>query len=99
MTSLRFANGLPVLGYCEVDDRTLTFAWNWHEPVLRVTFTEGDRPLIGHVTHLDGLPRLVPAPDNHAWLEQEEPARTLAILNHAIDLWRKKDQVFRDCEG
>lgn len=97
--TLRFTDGLPVLGYLEFDERTLTFAWNWHEPVLRVTFTEDDPPLIGHVTHLDGLPRLAPAPDNLAWLNQDEPARTLVLVNYAIDLWRRKDQVFRDCDG
>ncbi|MDA1362172.1 hypothetical protein O1R50_21275 [Glycomyces luteolus] len=97
--TLRFADGLPVLGYLELDDRSLTFAWNWHEPVLRVTFTEDDPPLIGHVTHLDCLPRLAAAPDNLAWLGQGDPARTRAVLDHAIDLWRRKERLFRDCEG
>jgi hypothetical protein len=97
--TLRFADGLPVLGYREVDDRTLAFAWQWHEPTLRVTFTEHTPPLLGHVTHLDGLPRLAAAPDNLAWLRQDDQARTRTTLDHAIDLWRRKDQIFRDRSG
>jgi hypothetical protein len=94
--TLRFTNGLPILGYLELDDRSLTFAWQWHEPVLRVTFTEDDPPLIGHVTHLDGLPRLAAAPDNRDWLDE---SRTNAVLNHAIDLWLRKEHIFRTCDG
>jgi hypothetical protein len=94
--TLRFTDGLPVLGYREVDDRTLAFAWQWQEPTLRVTFTEHTPPLLGYVTHLDGLPRLAAAPENHDWLE---PARTQALVEHAIDLWRRKEHVFRNCEG
>lgn len=97
--TLRFIDGLPVLGYREVEDRTLAFAWQWHEPTLRVTFTEHAPPLLGHVTHLDGLPRLAAAPDNLSWLNQDEPTRTAAIINHAIDLWRRKESIFRDCNG
>jgi hypothetical protein len=69
--TLRFIDGLPVLGYLEVDDRTMAFAWNWHEPTLRVTFIEDSPPLIGHVTHLDCLPRLAATPDNLDWLGQK----------------------------
>ena len=94
--TLRFVDGLPVLGYREVEDRTLAFAWHWHAPTLRVTFTEDTPPLIGHVTHLDRLPRLATAPDNHDWIDQ---ARTRAVLDHAINLWRKKERLFRDCDG
>jgi hypothetical protein len=94
--TLRFIDGLPVLGYLELDDRTLAFAWLWHEPTLRVTFTEGASPLIGHATHLDGLPRLAAAPDNAAWLD---PDRTRDLLDYAINLWRTKERVFRQCEG
>jgi hypothetical protein len=94
--TLRFADGLPVLGYREVEDRTLAFAWQWHEPTLRVTFTEHTPPLLGHVSNLDGLPRLAAAPDNLAWLDQ---ARTRALVDHAIDLWRRKERVFNDCDG
>jgi hypothetical protein len=97
--TLRFINGLPVLGYLEVDDRTMAFAWNWHEPTLRVTFIEDSPPPIGHVTHLDCLPRLAAAPDNLDWPGQDEPARTRAVLDHAINLWRTKELLFRDCAG
>ncbi len=94
--TLRFADGLPVLGYGEVEEHTLAFAWHWHEPTLRVTFTEHDPTLIGHVTHLDGLPGLAAAPDNHDWLD---PDRTQAIVEHAINLWRTKENMFRTCDG
>ncbi|MQM28864.1 hypothetical protein [Glycomyces albidus] len=94
--TLRFADGLPVLGYREVADRTLAFAWHWHEPTFRLTFTEHTPPLLGHVTHLDCLPRFAAAPDYAAWLDDE---RTRAVLDRAIDLWRRKERVFRDCEG
>ncbi|MCD0442515.1 hypothetical protein LO763_02615 [Glycomyces sp. A-F 0318] len=97
--SLRFIDRLPVIGTAEVAERELCFAWVWHQPCLRLTFTDGDRPLLGRVTHLDGLPRLVPAADNLAWLGQDDPARTQAVLVHAIDLWRRKEQMFRDCNG
>lgn len=97
--TLRFIDGLPVLGYHEVEDRTLAFTWHWHEPTLRVTFTEDTPPLLGHVTHLDCLPRLAVAPDNLAWLNQDDPARTRAVLDHAIDLWCRKERIFRDCNG
>ncbi|MDN3243422.1 hypothetical protein [Glycomyces tritici] len=97
--TLRFTDGLPVLGYREIDGRALAFAWVWHEPALRLTFADHHPNLIGHVTHLDGLPRLAAAPDNLAWLRQDDPARTRAVLDHAIDLWRTKDRVFRHCEG
>jgi hypothetical protein len=80
--TLRFADGLPVLGYREIDGRTIAFAWAWHEPTLRLTFTEHTPPLIGHITHLYGLPRLAAAPDNLDWLNQDDPNRTLAVLNH-----------------
>lgn len=94
--TLRFTDGLPVIGYREVADRTLAFAWQWHQPIFRVTFTEHSPHLIGQVTHLDCLPRLAAAPDNLAWLNQDDPARRMAILDHAINLWRKKDEIFRD---
>lgn len=94
--TLRFADGLPVLGYREVDDRTLAFAWQWHEPTLRVTFTEHDPSLLGQITHLDGLPRLAAASDNLAWIDSD---RAQAIVNHAIDLWRRKEHMFKDCDG
>ena len=92
--SLRFIDGLPVLGYADVEDRTLAFAWQWHAPTLRVTFTGVVPSLVGQLTHLDGLPRLAGAPDNHDWLD---PARTQAVLDHAIDLWRRKEHLFRHC--
>jgi hypothetical protein len=91
--SLRFIDGLPVLGYGEVEDRILAFAWQWHAPTLRVTFTGAVPSLIGQVTHLDGLPRLAGAPDNHDWLDA---VRTRAVLDHAIDLWRRKEHIFPD---
>jgi hypothetical protein len=97
--SLHFIDRLPVIGTAEVDGRTLAFAWQWHTPTLRVTFTECTPNLLGHVTHLDGLPRLVAAPDHLAWLRQDDPARTHAVLACAIDLWRRKEQLFRDCNG
>ncbi|MQM26792.1 hypothetical protein [Glycomyces albidus] len=97
--TLRFADGLPVLGYREVADRTIAFAWHWHEPTFRLTFTEHTPPLLGHVTHLDCLPRLTPAPDNLDWLRQDDPARTQAVLDHAICLWRSKEEIFRTCNG
>lgn len=97
--TLRFIDGLPALGYLELDDRTLAFAWLWHEPTLRVTFIDHDPPLIGHVTHLDCLPRLAAAPDNLPWLHQDDPARTSDVLDRAIDLWRRKERTFRDCDG
>jgi hypothetical protein len=93
--SLRFTDGLPVIGYREVGDYTLAFAWQWREPIFRVTFTEYTPNLIGRVTHLDCLPRLAAAPDNLAWLNEDDPARRMAILDHAIDLWRGKDEIFR----
>jgi hypothetical protein len=94
--SLRFTDGLPVIGYREVADRTLAFAWQWREPIFRVTFTEHTPRLICQVTHLDCLPRLRAAQDNLAWLNQDDPARRMAILDHAINLWRKKDDIFGD---
>lgn len=97
--TLHFVDHLPVLGYREIDGRDLAFAWLWEQPSLRVTFTESDPALIGQITNLDGLPRLVAAPDNLAWLRQDDPARTLAVLDFAIDLWRRKDQIFRTCDG
>lgn len=96
---LHFVDRLPVLGYRDVDGRDLAFAWVWEQPCLRVTFV-GDGPsLIGRITHLDGLPRLVAAPDNLAWLRQDDPARTLAVIDAAVDLWRRKDRIFRTCNG
>ncbi|THV21752.1 hypothetical protein [Glycomyces paridis] len=95
--TLHFIDRLPVLGYADVDDRTLAFAWNWHEPVLRITAADGT--LLGHVTHLDALPRLASAPTGHAWLHQHHPARTRAVLHNAITLWRRKETLFRDCDG
>ncbi|WP_168801485.1 hypothetical protein [Glycomyces buryatensis] len=97
--SLRFIDKYPLIGTTEVDDFELCFAWVWHQPCLRVTFAETENPLLGRVTHLDGLPRLVAAPTGLAWLNQDDPARTGAVLNHAIDLWRRKEQMFRDCNG
>ncbi|MQM26733.1 hypothetical protein [Glycomyces albidus] len=94
--TLRFADGLPVLGYREVADRTLAFAWHWHEPTFRLTFTEHTPALLGHVTHLDCLPRLAPAPDNLDWLDDE---RIRAVLDHAIGLWTRKGEIFRECTG
>ncbi|THV24355.1 hypothetical protein [Glycomyces paridis] len=97
--TLRFIDRLPVIGTGVVDEHELCFAWVWHQPSLRVTFAAAERPLLGQVTHLDGLARLVPAADNLAWLRQDDPARTRAVLDHAITLWRRKEQLFRDCDG
>ena len=93
--TLHFIDRLPVLGYREVDGRDLAFAWAWHTPCLRFTFTESEPALLGRVTGLVGLPRLVPAPDNLAWLRHDEPCRTLAVLDHAAELWRRKEHLAR----
>ncbi len=97
--TLHFIDRLPLLGTVEIDGAEVHFAWIWRQPALRVTFAEKTPALIGRVTHLDGLPRLVAAPDNLDWLHQDDPARTLAVLDHATDLWRRKDRVFRTCDG
>ncbi|WP_026924401.1 hypothetical protein [Glycomyces arizonensis] len=97
--SLHFVDKLPVFGYREIDGLDLAFAWIWGQSSLRVTFVDVDPALIGRVTHLDGLPRLVAAPDNLAWLHQDDPARTLAVLDFATDLWRRKDSIIRTCDG
>lgn len=36
---------------------------------------------------------------NHDWLGHDDPARTQAVLDHAIYLWRRKERMFRDCGG
>jgi len=87
---LHFIDRLPVLGYREIDGCDLAFAWIWDQPCLRVTFTETEPALLGRVTHLDGIPRLVAAPDNLAWLHQDKSNRTLAVLDFATDLWRRR---------
>ncbi|WP_112133737.1 hypothetical protein [Glycomyces dulcitolivorans] len=97
--TLHFIDRLPVLGMAEVDQAGLSFAWVWHQPSLRVTFADMENTLLGRVTHLDGLPRLVPAPTGLAWIRQGDPTRTLAVLDHAIDLWRLKDHMFKECDG
>ncbi len=94
--NLHFIDRLPVLGYREVEGHGLAFAWIWHQPCLRITFTEREPALIGRATHLDGHPRLVAAPDNLAWLHQDDPARTLAVLDLAIDLWHRKKHLTDD---
>lgn len=97
--SLHFIDRLPVLGYREVDGRDLAFAWTWHTPCLRVTFTEGDPRLLGQVIALDDHPRLIAAPDNLDWLQAAEPDCLLGILDHATDLWHSKERVFKHCDG
>lgn len=97
--SLRFTDGLPVIGYREAEERTLAFAWQWHEPRLRVTFIGHEPALVGHVTRLDGLPRPAPAPSGLAWPGRDDPDRSRVVLDHAIDLWRRKERMFRDCDG
>ncbi|WP_026931998.1 hypothetical protein [Glycomyces tenuis] len=97
--TLHFIDRLPVLGYREVDGRDLAFAWAWHEPRLRVTFTEGQPALLCQVIALDERPRLVAAPDNLDWLGHDDPARTLAVLDFATDLWRRKEHMIRNCNG
>jgi hypothetical protein len=97
--SLHFIDRYPLIGTGEVDGFELHFAWVWQTPCLRITFAELDPALLGRVTHLEGLPRLAAAPDNLAWLRQDDPARTRAVLDLAISLWRKKDEIFRTCEG
>ena len=91
--TLHFIDRLPVLGYREVDGRDLAFAWAWDTPCLRVTFTDAEPALLGRVTDLDGLPRLIAAPDNLAWLRHDNPHRTLAVLDLAIDLWHRKEHL------
>jgi hypothetical protein len=96
MMRLHFIDRLPVLGYSEVEGRGLAFAWVWHQPCLRITFTEFEPALIGRATDLEGHPRLVAAPDNLAWLHQDDPARSLAVLDLAIDLWHRKKHLTRE---
>ena len=97
--SLHYIDHLPVLGYREVDGLDLAFAWQWHTAVLRVTFTERDPALLGQIACLDGLPRLIAAPDNFDWLGYDQPVRSLAVLDHAIDLWRARAGPFRHCDN
>ncbi|HEU5127649.1 MAG TPA: hypothetical protein VFU12_06640 [Glycomyces sp.] len=97
--TLHFIDRLPVVGYREIDGRDLAFAWVWNQPCLRITFSSDTPSLIGRVTHLDGIPRLVAAPDNLDWLHQDDPSQSLAVLDHATDLWRRKEQRFRTCDG
>ncbi|WP_026925587.1 hypothetical protein [Glycomyces arizonensis] len=97
--NLHFVDRLPVLGYREIDGRDLAFAWAWHTPCLRVTFTEGELRLLGQVVELDHCPRLVAAPDNLDWLRAADPERVLGVLEHAADLWGRKEHLFRTCEG
>ncbi|MEU6859749.1 hypothetical protein AB0B28_12870 [Glycomyces sp. NPDC046736] len=96
--SLQFINHYPLIGTADIDGFTLDFAWVWQHPSLRITFTENN-VLLGRVTHLDGLPRLVPGSQGHGWLGQDDPARTRAILDCAINHWRTKERMFRTCEG
>jgi hypothetical protein len=96
--TLHFVDQLPVLGYREVDGRDLAFAWAWHTPCLRVTFTKGDPHLLGQVVALDDRPRLIAAPDNLDWLQAADDRR-LGILEHAADLWDRKEHLFHICDG
>jgi hypothetical protein len=93
MMRLHFVDSLPVLGYREVDGRDLAFAWVWHQACLRVTFVRSEPSLIGRVVHLDASPRLVAAPDNLDWLGQDDPARTLAVIDLATDVWHRRQAV------
>jgi hypothetical protein len=96
---LHYIDHYPLLGTVEIDGFEVHFAWVWDQPCLRATFAEVEPALIGRVTHLDGLPRLAAAPENLAWLCHDDPARTLAVLDHAVDLWRRKEWMLRTCEG
>ena len=96
---LHFVDQYPLFGTADIDGFEVHFAWVWKQPCLRVTFADVEPALIGRVTHLDGLPRLVSAPDNLAWLQQDDPARSLAVLDFAIDLWRRKEKTIRTCNG
>ncbi|MBO3735474.1 hypothetical protein [Glycomyces niveus] len=97
--TLHFIDRLPMIGTADIDGLTLTYAWVWHQPCLRITFNGPDNTLLGHVTHLDGLPRLAAAPTGMPWLNQAAPARAAAVLDHAIDIWRRKEDMFRTCNG
>ncbi|WP_026931313.1 hypothetical protein [Glycomyces tenuis] len=97
--TLHFVDSLPVLGYRGVDGRTLAFAWAWRRPLLRVTFIESEPRLLGRVVALEDSPRLVAAPDNLDWLRQDDPSRSLAVLDLAVELWRGNERLARECEG
>ncbi|MEU6861225.1 hypothetical protein AB0B28_20415 [Glycomyces sp. NPDC046736] len=96
--SLHFINHYPLIGTDTIDGYTFNYAWVWEHPSLRITFADNGT-LLGRVTHLDGLPRLVPGSQGLAWLNQDDPTRTRAILDQSINLWQKKDQIFRTCNG
>ncbi|WP_100447511.1 hypothetical protein [Glycomyces xiaoerkulensis] len=96
---LHFVDNYPLLGTADIEGQEVHFAWVWRQPCLRVTFADLEPSLIGRVIHLDDLPRLAAAPDNLAWLHHDDPARSLAVLDFATDLWRRKEAVFRTCDG
>jgi hypothetical protein len=88
----------PLLGTSVVDERTVEFTWLYARPILSLTFRSLFPPLIGQVTHLDGLPRLIPAPDNLEWVNLDEQ-RSLDLLDHAIRHYRNREEAFRFCNG
>jgi hypothetical protein len=84
-TGLRDPAGLPVLATSTIDDRAIRFALVFGQPRLRLTFTDCDPTLFGHVTGLDrDRPRLIVAEPLHlSW----GFTHAAPIENHAQRLW------------
>jgi hypothetical protein len=86
-------HGLPVLATTDVADRTIRFALVIGQPRLRLTFTDQDPALLGHVTGLDrDRPRLIVSEPLHlSWgFTHAEP-----IEHHAQRLW---SAALRHCD-
>lgn len=88
----------PLLGTSVIDGRDVDFTWLYARPILSLTFSGLFPPLIGQVTHLDGLPRFIPAPDNLEWVNLDEQ-RSLELLDQAIHHYRNREEVIRFCNG
>jgi hypothetical protein len=95
--TVRPSRRYPLLGTSVVDDRLVEFTWLYARPVLSLTFADLFPPVIGQVTHLDGLPRLWPAPDNLDWLNFDDH-RVLELVDRAIDFYRRREEVLRGCD-
>jgi hypothetical protein len=88
----------PLLGTSVIDGRSVEFTWLLGRPILSLTFANDFPPLIGQVSHLDGLPRFHTAPDNLDWVEHEQQ-RTLELIDQAIHHYRRRDRIARFCKG
>jgi hypothetical protein len=85
-TGRRDPAGLPVLATDTFDDRTIRFALVLGQPRLRLTFTDLEPAVLGHVTGLDrDRPRLIVSEPLHlSWgFTHAGP-----IEHHAQRLWQ-----------